>query len=151
MVTVQESSSLDVKRIRIAVSARIPSAAMASGRRGRIATAIVAAAVSMIVLTSLSYGQTGQVAAPPRPAATNPADPPSVNAATLSCKELKDALQRTGTLNVLAGQRGWPETFHGPEVPQCDIWSRPMFSYVSTNDGSCGLGYICAPRISGGR
>src|SRR5262249_34018572 len=124
---------------------------MASGRRGRIATAIVAAAVSMIVLTSLSYGQTGQVAAPPRPAATNPADPPSVNAATLSCKELKDKLQSAGTLSIIPGQRPWPETFYGPGVPQCQFWQRPMFSFVNASDGNCGVGYICADRVTGGR
>jgi len=108
--------------------------------------------LSMIVLTTPIYGDTGELVAQAGPAAAyRSQDAAPINAAGVSCKELKDKLQGTGKLDVLSGQKGWGETFYGPGVPQCQFWQRPQFMYVSTNDGACGLGYICAQRVTAGR
>ena len=125
---------------------------MSQPRRTWIAVSVAAGTFSMIVLTTLSSGDTGQVVAQAGPAATyRPQDPAPLVAATVSCKELKDRLQSAGTLDIVPEQKSWSETFYGPEVPQCQFWQRPQFMYVNTNDGSCGLGYICVQRVTGGR
>ena len=124
---------------------------MAQAWRNCISISVAAAAVSMIVLTTPIHGETGQLVAQAAPAAAyRPQGPVPINAEAVSCKELKDRLQSAGTLDILSGQRGWGETFYGPGVPQCQFWQRPQFMYVSTNDGSCGAGYICAQRVTGG-
>ena len=107
---------------------------------------------ALCLMSAPAHSQTGHVVAAVDPVATYRAENrPPVNSETVSCRQLKDDVQRAGGLSILSEPKRWPETFYGPEVPQCDPWSRPMFSYVKTNDGACGVGYICAPRITGGR
>lgn len=106
----------------------------------------------MIALIAPAYGQTGQSV----PAATSVAtyraeDRPPVNSETLSCNQLKADVQKSGGLSIVSEPRRWPETFYGPELPQCDPWSKPLFEYVKASDGACAVGYICAPRVTGGR
>jgi hypothetical protein len=80
--------------------------------------------------------------------ATAAVSPPTINTNTTSCKELKSRLQNSGSLALVSGPRGWGDTYYA-RVPQCDFWQRPVFSYVTTNDGWCGVGYVCAAKISG--
>ena len=125
---------------------------MAQPRRSAIALSAAAVTLSIIAATLPSYGEPGQVVAQVIPgAAYSPQDSAPVVAETLSCTQLKDRLQSAGTLDIVSGQRNWPETFYGPGVPQCQFWQRPQFMYVTTNDGSCGVGYVCAQRVTGGR
>ena len=125
---------------------------MMQPRRRCIAIRVAAGALSMVVPAFPSYGEPGQVVAQISPgAAYRSQDPAPVVAETVSCKQLKDSLQSAGTLDIVSGQNSSPETFHGPEVPQCQFWQRPQYMYVSANDGACGLGYICAQRVTGGR
>ena len=98
-----------------------------------------------------SHAQAARTTTAPPIAGERVQGPATVNASTASCKELKDKLQSTGTLNIVVGDRGWADTFYGPAVPQCQFWSKPMFSFVNSNDGSCGVGYVCVDRITGGR
>ena len=105
----------------------------------------------MIVRTTPSYGDTGQVVAAVEPVAASRArDPAPINAERVSCKELKDSLHSAGALTILSGEKGWGDTYFGPRVPQCQFWQRPVFSYVNTTDGRCGVGYICVEKFSGG-
>lgn len=102
------------------------------------------------LLTDPGYGQAGPASgansAPP-PAARQDAEP--VNPGTLSCNALKARLASTGELRILSGPRGaWPDTFYGPRAPRCEFWQMPAFQYVRTNDGLCGIGYICVDKLS---
>jgi len=65
----------------------------------------------------------------------------------MTCKALKNELERTGSLPILYGPKGWADTFYGPSVPQCQFWQRPVFSFVNTSDGLCGVGYICVAKL----
>ena len=121
----------------------------AHARTWRVAAFVTAGMVSANGLVAPGYGQV--VGAPGPVAASGPQAPALVAADTLSCKQLKDRLERAGTLTLVSEQRGWGETFYGPDVPQCEFWSRPTFQYVTANDGPCGVGYICAQRVTGGR
>jgi hypothetical protein len=113
---------------------------------------VAAGAFSMIVFATPGHGGTDQVVAAADPVAANrPQVAAPINAETMSCAELKDRLRSAGTLTVLSEQRSWSDTLYGPEVPQCQFWTRPMYEYVRTNDGACGAGYICAERTTGGR
>jgi len=119
-------------------------------RRSRVAISVAAGAFFLIEPTT-SHGDAGQVVAQAAPVvAYRPQDAAPVIAENVSCNELKGRLQSRGTLDVVAGQKSWPETFYGPNVPQCQFWQRPQFMYVGTNDGSCGAGYICTQRITAG-
>jgi len=121
-------------------------------RRSSFAIGVSAGALSMIVQTTSSHGDPGTVLAQASPVpAYRAQDAAPVIAETVSCNDLKSRLQSTGTLDVVAGQRNWSETFYGPGVPQCQFWQRPQFMYLSASDGSCGLGYICVQRITAGR
>ena len=112
---------------------------------------IAAGAFSMCAMTTPVQGATGQLVAQAGPAAAyRPQAAAPIDAQAASCKELKDKLQSAGTLDIASGHRAWGETFHGPGVPQCEFWARPVFSYVNTNDGACGVGYICVQRVTGG-
>jgi hypothetical protein len=73
--------------------------------------------------------------------------PGSVDPRNFSCKDLKDKLASAGSLTILAGPRGYGDTFYGPRVPQCQFWQRPAFSYVRTRDSLCGVGYICVDKL----
>ena len=107
---------------------------------------VVAGAMAMMMLSASSHGQTGQ------PTATsNPQVSSTINAATVSCRDLKANLQRAGTLTIVSEPRGWADTYYGPAVPQCEFWLKPKFSYVSTNDGACDVGYTCVDRVTAGR
>ena len=76
-------------------------------------------------------------------------NPAPINPEALSCNALKARLQTTGELNILVGSRGgWGDTFYGPAVPRCQFWQMPVFSYVRTSDGVCGVGYICVEKLS---
>lgn len=142
-----EATLREVKGNRLAIKTRILPTMTASARRGPIGLCAAAAAFSMIVLTP-SYGDTGQVVAAADPVEANLSQVPgTVNAETLSCKELKDRLERAGSLTILGASKGWGDTFYGPRVPQCQFWTRPMFSYVHTRDGLCGVGYICVEKM----
>jgi len=112
---------------------------------------IAAGAFWMCAMTTPVQGDTGQLVAQSGPAsAYRPQAAAPIDAQAVSCKDLKDKLQSAGTLDIASGQRAWGETFHGPGVPQCEFWQRPQFMYVSASDGSCGVGYVCAQRVTGG-
>jgi len=102
----------------------------------------------------LSYGDTGKlVAVADAVEADRPQVPASVDAGNVSCTDLKDKLASAGSLTILSAPKGWGDTFYGPRVPQCQFWTRPVFSYVRTRDGLCGVGYICVEKFgaAGGR
>ena len=107
--------------------------------RGFLAAAAVAGAFSLALVAAPSHAQTV-------PAAS--ASAPTIDTNTTSCKELKSRLQNSGILTLVSGPRGWGDTYHA-RIPQCEFWQRPVFSFVTTNDGWCGVGYICAGKISG--
>ena len=111
--------------------------------RSLLATSAAVGAFSLMLLAPPSYAQTASV--PTNPSAESA---PQVNADTTSCKELKSRLQNSGALNIVSGPRGWGDTYYA-RVPQCQFWQRPLFSYVITNDGWCGVGHICAVKITG--
>ncbi len=115
--------------------------------KSHLAVSIAAGALSTLVLIAPGSAQTGQAAGAPSSAQASA----YVSAEALSCAALKDRLQSAGTLNVLSAPRNWGETFYGPEVPQCQFWTQPMFKYVTASDGSCGLGYVCVDRTAAGR
>ena len=108
------------------------------------------AAATFLIGTTASHGQTGQGpganASAQAGAQQNPA---AIDPQTLSCSDLKARMQSAGQLPILVGPRGgWPDTFYGPKVPRCQFWQMPMFQYVRTNDGLCGVGYICVDKLS---
>jgi hypothetical protein len=124
-----------------------PSSRAPRSRHPARLSAAVAALWAMMLTTS-SLGDAGLLlAAADAGAASRPQGSAAVNAEAVSCKELKDRLQSAGTLSIASGQRAWGETFYGPAVPQCEFWQMPRFSYVNTNDGACGAGYVCVGRI----
>ena len=117
------------------------------GRRCLIATCVV---VTFCLGTSPSHGQVGQgPGANASAAAGAQQNPEAIDPQTLSCSDLKARMQSTGQLPILVGPRGgWPDTFYGPQVPRCQFWQMPLFQYVRTNDGLCGIGYICVDKLS---
>jgi hypothetical protein len=112
-----------------------------------VLTTCVAAAG--FVATSASYAQ-GQAPGAGAPVAANATqDPPPIDPQTVSCTALKAQLQAARELTILSGPRGgWGDTFYGPAVPRCQFWQMPVFTYVKTTDGLCGVGYICADKLS---
>ena len=105
-------------------------------------------AFSTILGMPRAFGQTAQPsAAPDTVEASRLQVPVSVNPQELSCRELKERLNRAGALTILSGPRGSGDTFYGPRVPQCQFWTRPLFSFVNTRDGLCGVGYICVEKL----
>ena len=108
------------------------------------------AAATFCLGTTPSHGQ-----AEPGPRASGGAPPTAqqypgpIDPQTVSCSALKAQMQSAGQLPILVGPRGgWPDTFYGPQVPRCQFWQMPMFQYVRTNDGLCGVGYICIDKMS---
>jgi hypothetical protein len=116
------------------------------GRRSLIATCVAA---TFLLGTTASHGQAGPAAGANPGAPAMQQNPAPTDPQTVSCSELKARLQSTGQLPILVGSRGgWADTFYGPQVPRCQFWQMPMFQYVRTNDGLCGIGYICADKLS---
>ena len=103
------------------------------------------------VLSVVAMAQPGRidttVAAADVAAPTSPQVPATVNPQDFSCNDLKDRLATAGSLTILAGPRGYGDTFYGPRVPQCQFWQRPTFSFVRSRDGLCGVGYICVEKM----
>jgi hypothetical protein len=97
-----------------------------------------------------SHGQVGQgKGANASVAAGGQQTPEAIDPQTVSCSDLKARMRSAGQLPILVGPRGgWPDTFFGPQVPRCLFWQRPLFQYVRTNDGLCGVGYICVDKLS---
>jgi hypothetical protein len=115
--------------------------------RSFIATCVSA---SFFLGATASHGQAGQGSGAsggvPAGGQQNPA---AIDPQTVSCSDLKARMQSTGQLPILVGSRGgWPDTFYGPKVPRCQFWQMPLFQYVRTNDGLCGVGYICIDKMS---
>ena len=110
----------------------------------RPAVPVMAAVLSIIALTTSSHAQTG-----PGSSSAVPRAPATVDAATLSCKQLKDQLQSAGSLTIISAGRTWGDTFYGPGVPQCGFWQRPVFSYVTAQDGRCDAGFHCVDHLAG--
>ena len=107
-------------------------------------------AASFFLGATTSHGQAGQG---PGASGGVPAggqqNPAAIDPQTVSCSDLKARMQSTGQLPILVGPRGgWPDTFYGPKVPRCQFWQMPLFQYVRTNDGLCGVGYICIDKMS---
>ena len=115
--------------------------------RRSIATCVAAA---FLFGATASHGQAGQgLDANAGVAAGGQQNPAAIDPQTLSCSDLKARMQSTGQLPLLVGPRGgWPDTFYGPQVPRCQFWQMPLFQYVRTNDGLCGVGYICVDKLS---
>ena len=109
------------------------------------------AAAAFCLGTTPSHGQAG-----PGPGASGgvppnaPQYPAPTDPQTVSCSALKAQLQSSGQLPILVGgpRGGWADTFYGPQVPRCQFWQMPLFQYVRTNDGLCGVGYICVDKLS---
>jgi hypothetical protein len=117
------------------------------GYRAFVAACVAA---STLLLTPASHGQAGPA---PGTSGAVPAlaqqDPEPVNPAGVACNALKARLQSAGELRILSGPRGaWPDTFRGPAVPRCQFWQMPVFTYVRTSDGLCGVGYVCVDKLS---
>jgi hypothetical protein len=120
-------------------------------RRGSVALT-AAAALAMIVPAAPSQGESGRVVAAVE--GDGLPESASTNAEILTCRELKGKLENAGSLMILSGPKGQGDTFYGPRVPQCQFWTRPVFSFVRTRDGLCGVGYICVEKFGsagGGR
>lgn len=150
MTTALAFSLRAVKRARLAMpSASSPTPAAPAWRCRHVAVSVAAAMFSVFAPIAPSDGQV--IGAVGSVATGGPQNVATINSETVSCRQLKDTLQKDGALTIVSGQRNWGDTFYGPGVPQCEFWSRPVFSYVSTNDGSCGAGYVCAQRVTGGR
>ena len=115
-------------------------------RHRALALCAAAAMLSRVVMAQPSLE-------PPVVAAADSVDatplplPESVDQRNFSCKDLKAKLASAGSLTILAGPRGYGDTFYGPRVPQCQFWQRPAFSYVRTRDSLCGVGYICVDKL----
>jgi len=107
-------------------------------------------AAAALVLTSGSYGQAAQAPAADSPApAYREQTPAPVRPEGLTCNELKSQLKAAGQMSILSGPKGaWGDTFYGPEVPRCQFYQMPQFTYVRTRDGLCGVGYICIDKLS---
>ena len=103
------------------------------------ATSAAAGAFGLVLVAAPSHAQTVPAAA---------VSAPTINTNTTSCKELKSTLQNTGARTLVSGPRGWGDTYYA-RVPQCEFWQRSIFSYVTTTDGWCGVGYICTAKVSG--
>jgi hypothetical protein len=149
MMTPSELPSCNVESARGAAGTETSPASKARAHLRRSAAFVTAGMLTASVLTAPGYCQVGGAAGPA--AANRGQIPAAVTADTLSCKQLKDSLQSAGTLTIISGQKAWGETFYGPGVPQCEFWSRPMFEFVTASDGPCGVGYVCAQRVTGGR
>ena len=107
---------------------------------------VMCAAATFCLGTPASRGQAGPGASAPP---TAPQYPAPIDPQTVSCSALKAQMKSAGQLPILVGPRGgWPDTFYGPQVPRCQFWQMPMFQYVRTNDGLCGVGYICIDKMS---
>ena len=109
--------------------------------------------LSSVVMAQPGHGNAAVAAADPVEA-TPPQVPATADPQDFSCKDLKDKLASAGALTILAGPRGYGDTFYGPRVPQCQFWQRPTFTYVRTRDSLCGVGYICVEKMGsagGGR
>lgn len=141
-------SSHPMKRPRWAMNPRVSGCARTAKQGSWIAFCVALSVLSMVMPSTESHGQVGAAAdAIPMGRAQSAAP---ITAGSVSCKELKDAVQRSGALTIVSGPRGWSDTYYGPGVPRCEFYQTPMFSYVDTNDGACGVGYVCTQRITGG-
>ena len=68
------------------------------------------------------------------PIETNgPEVPASVDAGNVSGTDLKDKLGECGITHHTRTER-MGRYVHGPRVPQCQFWTRPVFSYVRTRN-----------------
>jgi hypothetical protein len=114
----------------------------------RVFRSVAGAAVAFSILLGMppAFGQT-PAAVTDVVEANRLQVPVTVDPQELSCRELKERLNRAGTLTILSGPRGSGDTFYGPRVPQCQFWTRPLFSFVNTRDGLCGVGYICVEKL----
>lgn len=104
-----------------------------------VASSAAAGAFSLLLVAAPGHAQTVSAAA---------VSAPTINTNTTSCKELKSTLQDSGARTLVSGPRGGDDTYYA-RVPQCEFWQRPVFSSVTTSDGWCGVGYICAAKVSG--
>ncbi|HET7910428.1 MAG TPA: hypothetical protein VFL49_00200 [Pseudolabrys sp.] len=110
---------------------------------------IACLAATLFVGATVSHAQPAPGPAASAPAAVPQQIPAPTDPQTLSCNDLKARLHTTGQLPILVGPRGgWADTFYGPQVPRCQFWQMPWFQYVRTNDGLCGVGYICIDKLS---
>ena len=106
-----------------------------------VATAAILLAGTLQDATAQSAGAADRVAE------SRPQEAVFTDAQSMTCKALKDELERTGSLPILYGPKGFADTFYGPGVPQCQFYQRPVFSFVNTRDGLCGVGYICVDKF----
>ena len=106
-----------------------------------VATAAILIAVFLEDATAQSSG------AADRATASSPHAALPTDAQSMTCKALKNELELTGSLPILYGPKGFADTFYGPGVPQCQFYQRPVFSFVTTRDGLCGVGYICVEKF----
>ena len=117
--------------------------------RRRLVTSCVAATLFLGTTASLGQAVPGPGASG-GPSAVTQQNPAPTDPQTVSCNDLKARLQTTGQLPILVGgpRGGWADTFYGPKAPRCPFWQMPWFQYVRTNDGLCGVGYICIDKLS---
>ena len=146
--------AMEVRR-RVRLRCIVQDCGRSSMRHRANALCAAAAMLSSVVMAQASRVDTAATVAAADPVQpTFPQMQASVNPQDFSCKDLKDKLAGAGSLTILAGPRGYGDTFYGPRVPQCQFWQRPTFSYVRTRDSLCGVGYICVDKLGaagGGR
>ena len=106
-----------------------------------------AATAAMLLATNFHDASAQRAGAADRAAESLPQDTVPADAQGVTCNALKTELARTGSLQILNGPKGWADTFYGPRVPQCQFFQRPVFSFVTTRDGLCGVGYICVEKF----
>ncbi len=108
-------------------------------------------AMSLLVVPLPTIAQTAAPApsGTPRPAQVTESNR-GIDAATVSCSELKASVLKSEAGLVIASGPTGGGTFHA-RAPQCDFWQRSQFTFVMAKEGWCGVGYTCTVRIQGGR
>src|SRR5688572_24620219 len=127
-------------------------AAPALARRSGPCLRVAACAMSFLVVPLPTVAQTAAPASPgtPRAATQVTESTRPIDAATVSCSELKASVLKSESGLVITSGATGGGTFHA-RAPQCEFWQRPQFTYVMAKEGWCGVGYACTVRIQGGR
>ena len=124
---------------------------MLASSRGASLRAL-ACAMSLLVVPVPTAAQTAPPGSPgaPRAATQGMELNRPIEAATVSCSELKASVLKSESGLVVGSGPTGGGTFHA-RAPQCDFWQRSQFTYVMAKEGWCGVGYTCTVRIQGGR
>ena len=126
-------------------------AAPALAWRSRPGLRALAYAIGLLVVPLPTVAQTAPaMPGTPRTATQMAESSRPIDAATVSCPELKASVLKSEAGLVIASGPTGGGTFHA-RAPQCEFWQRSQFTYVMAKEGWCGVGYTCTVRIQGGR